>query len=143
MTCSWMKYYFLEIDAWKDLHLWEFGNERVPDALVVNNVESSFHLFFRCSFVVRLWYWFAHSLNMEDIWKLCDMSWSPQCKIVIKAILVNLLNIVWFARNQARLAKHYNLTWIGFHIDTRGSDTRLIITRNFCKLYGFSQRLRY
>jgi len=30
------------------------------------------------------------------------MSLSPQCKVVIKATLINLLNTIWFAMNQAR-----------------------------------------
>jgi hypothetical protein len=79
--------------------------------LCLNNVEDSFHLFFQCSFAMKLWSWFAHSVNMvlhfnsiEDIWQFCDRSWSPQCHIVIKAVLINLLNTIWFARNQARFS---------------------------------------
>jgi ribonuclease HI len=41
---------------------------------------------------------------MEDIWKICDMNWSPQCKVVIKAALVNLINCIWMATNQARFS---------------------------------------
>jgi len=40
---------------------------------------------------------------MDDIWKFCDMSWSPQCKVVIKTALINLLNIIWYVINQTRL----------------------------------------
>lgn len=40
--------------------------------------------------------------DVEDIWKLCDRSWSPQCKLVIKAGIINILSSVWFVRNQAR-----------------------------------------
>jgi mannosylglycoprotein endo-beta-mannosidase len=46
--------------------------------------ESSFHIFFECAFAVRLWSWLAGCLNitiqftcMEDMWKLCDLNWSP------------------------------------------------------------------
>ena len=71
--------------------------------------ESSFHLFFQCPLAVRLWSWFASSIDMtlqftslDDIWKICDHSLFPQCKIVIKATLLNLINVIWFARNQIR-----------------------------------------
>jgi hypothetical protein len=73
------------------------------------NVESTFHIFFECDYAIRLWSWLANILNMvmqftpmEDMWKLCDMNWSPQCKITVTAALVNLINDIWFARNQVR-----------------------------------------
>ncbi|GAU32064.1 hypothetical protein TSUD_214200 [Trifolium subterraneum] len=78
------------------------------------NVESSFHIFFDCEFAIRIWSWFANCLNMvlqftsmEDMWKLCDMNWSPQCKITITAALVNLINSLWYARNQARFHNNH------------------------------------
>lgn len=86
-------------------------------SLCFMNSETSFHLFFQCPFAVKIWSWFATSIDkalqfqsMEDIWKICDQSWSRQCNIVIKAALINLLNIIWYARNQARF---YNIciTW--------------------------------
>jgi len=40
--------------------------------------------------------------SLEDIWKLCDRGSSKQCKLVIKAALINIFNIVWLARNNAR-----------------------------------------
>ncbi|CAJ2628490.1 unnamed protein product [Trifolium pratense] len=54
---------------------------------------------------------------MDDIWHLCDNGWSPQCKITIKAALINLLNAIWFARNNARFnnkVTHWKsaVTWI-------------------------------
>jgi hypothetical protein len=59
--------------------------------------ETLFHLFFECDFSFGLWRWLATSLNlvlrfqsMEDIWSLCDRARSPQCKIVIKAALINV-----------------------------------------------------
>ncbi|PNX79987.1 GDSL esterase/lipase, partial [Trifolium pratense] len=51
---------------------------------------------------IKIWSWFANCLNLvlhftpvEDMWKLCDMNWSPQCKITITAALVNLINAIW------------------------------------------------
>jgi len=53
--------------------------------------------------------WLASVLNMqfsftclEDVWKICDLSWSPQCKVVVLSALVNLFNFIWYVRYQAR-----------------------------------------
>jgi ribonuclease HI len=39
---------------------------------------------------------------MEDMWKLCELNWSPQSKITVTAAIINLLHTIWSARNQAR-----------------------------------------
>jgi hypothetical protein len=79
--------------------------------------ESSFHIFFECDFAIKIWSWFANSINlvlqfttMDDMWKICDLNWSPQCKVVIKAALVHLLNGIWFARNQI-IFNNKRLSW--------------------------------
>lgn len=36
------------------------------------------------------------------MWNICDINWFPQCKVVIISALINLLNTIWFSRNQAR-----------------------------------------
>jgi hypothetical protein len=61
--------------------------------------ETSFHIFFECEFAVNIWSWFANCLDlvlqfhcMDDMWKTCDLNWSPQSKVVISSALVNLLN---------------------------------------------------
>ncbi|CAJ2628350.1 unnamed protein product [Trifolium pratense] len=84
--------------------------------LCCKSEESSFHIFFECEFAVNIWSWFAscldmvmHFTSMEDMWKICDMNWSPQCKTVITSALVNLLSSIWTARNHARFNdKHTN-----------------------------------
>ncbi|MCH85855.1 glycerol-3-phosphate dehydrogenase, partial [Trifolium medium] len=40
--------------------------------------------------------------SMEDMWKLCDLNWSSQCKITITVAIINLINTLWLVRNQAR-----------------------------------------
>ncbi|GAU35943.1 hypothetical protein TSUD_394910 [Trifolium subterraneum] len=73
------------------------------------HVESSFHIFFECDYAIKLWSWFAGCLNivlqfnsMEDMWNLCDLNRSPQCKITITAAIINLPNTIWLVRNEAR-----------------------------------------
>ncbi|GAU27921.1 hypothetical protein TSUD_160160 [Trifolium subterraneum] len=56
----------------------------------------------------------SHSLSstfnsMEDMWKLCDLNWSPQCKITITAAIINLINTLWLVRNQARFNNNFIL----------------------------------
>jgi len=71
--------------------------------------ENAFHLFFECSFAVQLWNWLASILNMhlnfnspQDIWSILNHGWTPQCRIVIKACIINLINVIWYRRNQIR-----------------------------------------
>lgn len=68
-----------------------------------------FIYFFECSYAIKLWSWLAGCLNftiqfysMEDIWKLCDLNWSPQSKVTITAAIINLLNTLWLVRNKAK-----------------------------------------
>jgi len=116
----------------KSVFVWRLMHQKVPTDenlklrgcqspsmcnLCFNNEESSFHTFFACPFAVKIWSWFANTLNltlqftnMEDMWKICDRNWSPQCKVVIVAALINLLNTIWYARNQARFNDKI-ITW--------------------------------
>lgn len=71
--------------------------------------ETSYHLFFECSFATHSWNWLARILNISfqisnvvDIWKICDRRWSPQCKVVVQASIVNIIYAIWYRRNQAR-----------------------------------------
>ncbi|MCI08013.1 glycerol-3-phosphate dehydrogenase, partial [Trifolium medium] len=113
-----------DIPPAKSLLVWRLMHEKVPTdenltrrgcyipsmcSLCNRHQETSFHLFFECPFAIKLWCWLASCLNMtlhfssmDDIWKLCDRGWSPQCKITVTAALINLLNTIWFARNQTR-----------------------------------------
>jgi ribonuclease HI len=71
--------------------------------------ETSSHLFFECMFAKHIWNWLAGIVNISfqvldysDIWKICKRNWSPQCKVVIQASIINIISAIWFRRNQAR-----------------------------------------
>jgi len=75
------------------------------------NEESSFHLFFECTYVINLWRWFASLINKQlhfqsvtDMWNICNRSWNPQCRLVITAAMINIICTVWYARNQLRFS---------------------------------------
>ncbi|MCH89427.1 glycerol-3-phosphate dehydrogenase [Trifolium medium] len=44
----------------------------------------------------------AKSIWCRDIPPSKSLNWSPQCKVTIKAAIINLLNAIWLARNNAR-----------------------------------------
>src|ERR1044072_8722630 len=78
-------------------------------SLCHKQVENSFHLFCQCQFALNIWNWFANLLSsnlhfntFEEIWQICDRNWSQQCKVVIKACIINLFSTIWYCRNQAR-----------------------------------------
>ncbi|GAU45776.1 hypothetical protein TSUD_24400 [Trifolium subterraneum] len=121
----WAKYIWsTDIPPSKSLFVWRLMHGKVPTDenlmrrgchipsmcnLCNMHVESSFHIFFECDYVIKLWSWFAGCLNivllfnsMEDMWNLCDLNRSPQCKITITAAIINLLNTIWLVRNEAR-----------------------------------------
>ncbi|GAU31934.1 hypothetical protein TSUD_288680 [Trifolium subterraneum] len=122
---NWANYIWsCDIPPSKSILVWRLMHGKVPtdDNLMIRgcsipsmcnlrnkHVESSFHIFVECAYAVRLWSWFAGCINLvlqfnyvEDMWKLCDLNWSPQYKITINAAIVNLINTLWLARNQAR-----------------------------------------
>jgi ribonuclease HI len=130
---QWAKLIWIpDIPPSKALLVWRLMHQKVPtdENLMIRGCsipsmcnlcschsESSFHLFFECAFAVKLWSWLAGCLNMtiqfscmEDMWKLCDLNWSPQAKVTVTAAITNLLNSIWFVRNQARFHDKI-ITW--------------------------------
>ncbi|GAU22345.1 hypothetical protein TSUD_106730 [Trifolium subterraneum] len=122
------------------------------------HAETSFHIFFECEFAVKIWSWFANCLNlvlqftsMEDIWKICDLNSSPQCKIVITAAMVNLLNCIWLARNQARFSNKIiswrsAISWIIAVTSLTGNNTRKVSSnsiRDFTILKTFKVTIHH
>lgn len=79
--------------------------------------ETTYHLFFEYAFALNLSAWFGSILNssiqinsMDDIWIIMNKNWSPQCKMVIKACFINILNVIWFNRKQSRFQDKF-LGW--------------------------------
>ena len=63
--------------------------------------ETTFHLFFECTFAKHLWDWLFSITNRSmqfsnclDFWKILDRNWSPQCKTVLKACMINIIYTV-------------------------------------------------
>jgi len=119
-TFIWSK----DIPPSKSLLAWRLIRDKIPTteklqqrgcqlsymcSICSTHVEASFHLFFECSLSFKLWYWLASILDtnlhfqfVSDICTLCDRGWSPQCKIVIQASIVNIISTIWYFRNQSR-----------------------------------------
>lgn len=113
-----------DIPPTKSLLTWRLMYNKIPtdDQLILRGFsitslcscskeaqETSLHLFLHCKYASRLWSWPSNVLQMnlqiqsfEDIWHIADRGWSPQCKVVIQASLVNILGVIWFVRNQLR-----------------------------------------
>lgn len=76
--------------------------------LCMSQQETSQHLFFDCPFALKLWNWLQAivncqlSLSVNDIWNICNRGWSPQCHIVILSAIINVIDSIWYARNQGR-----------------------------------------
>lgn len=78
-------------------------------SLCLAQEESNFHLFFLCQYAVNIWRWFATCLNCplqfqskEEMWSTINKCSSPQGRLVITAAMINIFNVIWFARNQKR-----------------------------------------
>lgn len=130
---QWAKYVWSpDIPPSKSLFVWRLLHNKAPtdENLMLRGAslasmcsscnsqpESSNHLFFECPFALKLWNWLASILHMaipltscSDILKILDRRWSPQCKVVIQSCLINLINTIWFNRNQARF-KDKKIFW--------------------------------
>jgi ribonuclease HI len=124
-TLSWASYIWsVDIPPAKSLLVWRLMLDKLPTDenlrqrgcqipsvcnLCHRYEETSSHLFFSCDFAVHLWSWLAGCLDTtlnlvtkDNIWTLCESGWSPQCKVTLNAAIINLINIIWFARNQIR-----------------------------------------
>jgi hypothetical protein len=160
----------IDIPPSKSLLVWRIMHGKVPTDenlmtrgcfipsmcnLCNSHVETSFHIFFECSYAIKLWSWLAGCINqvihfstMEDMWKLCELHWSPQSKVTMTAAIVNLLNTIWLARNQSRFNNSI-ISWqsaVSLIIsntalsgnNTKKSSSNSIRDFSFLKLFGIS-----
>jgi ribonuclease HI len=143
----------IDIPPSKSLVSWRLMHDKLPTddnlmlrgcllpsvcSLCFQQVETSFHLFFDCVFAVNIWNWFSEIIGLnlnfnsiEDIWLLCDRNWKPQCKVVIKSALVNIISTIWFVRNQTRFNnKHIHwknaISMISSNASLSGNNTKQI-----------------
>jgi ribonuclease HI len=156
-----------DIPPSKSLVAWRLMHDKLPTdislicrgcflpsvcSLCMCRQESTFHLFFECPFAVHIWSWFSsviginlHFQSIEDIWKVCDRNWNPQCKVVITASLVNIFSTIWFARNQKRfMDKNFHwktaINMISANVLLSGNKTRKVFNssmRDFSILKKF------
>lgn len=109
--------------------------------------ESIFHLFFQCQYAVHIWSWFASCLNWslqfqskEDMWSIINKCSSPQGKLVITAVMINIFNVIWFARNQSRFNNkkiHWRTSIANLISSTSLSGNNTLATSN-SNLYDFA-----
>lgn len=108
----------------KSFHVWRMIHNKMPTydnlqrkglsfpsmcSLCGMQSETSHHLFLQCSFSLTLWNWLTNIINMNinltsvlTILDTCKRGWSPQRKLVIIAAIINILNAIWFCRNNLR-----------------------------------------
>lgn len=86
-------------------------------SLCKKNQETSFHLFFECIYSCNIWCWLSRMLNIplifqdiEDIWTTCDRFSNLQTKLVVNSAIINIINAIWFARNQFRF-NNKKISW--------------------------------
>ncbi|CAL0318467.1 unnamed protein product [Lupinus luteus] len=75
------------------------------------NEDSSNHIFFNCQFARTLWDWLSSILNISidltsisSVLKATQLNWSAQVEHAISASIINIINTIWFCRNQQRFS---------------------------------------
>lgn len=80
-------------------------------AYVVNMWRPSHTSFFYCHFAIHLWNWLfilkvsidLSYINLHGLLR----SWSPQCQIVMLAVIVDLVIIIWYCCNKNTFGNKY------------------------------------
>lgn len=74
--------------------------------------DSTYHIFFTCNLAAAIWAWFINLFNVAflpiyplALWLPVDPSWSPQCLLVINDTIINIINAIWFYKNQSCFSK--------------------------------------
>jgi hypothetical protein len=150
---SWAKLIWnTSIPPSKSLLLWRLFHNKLPTdenltlrgcnlpsicSLCLNQAESSHHLFLNCPFALSLWNWLGSithlSINLNSLseaFEICNRGWSPQCKLVIIAAFINIINIIWLSRNNLRfnnIKPVWNsvIAWIVTNVNMTGNQTSL------------------
>jgi hypothetical protein len=121
-----------DIPPSKSLFIWRLFHDKVPTddnllssgcslasvcSLCFNHIETTSHLFFECTYAAKVWTWFYNLINMVpsfqsllDLFSVSDRGWNLQCSLVINFAIVQIINAIWFARNQARF-KDIDVPW--------------------------------
>ena len=78
-------------------------------SMCTKNQETTSHLLMECTFATTLWNWLESIIkvhcnfsSIQEAIQICQRNFSPLCKIVVLAVVINIINIIWFCRNQQR-----------------------------------------
>jgi len=122
---AWCKYIWnIAIPPSKSLLSWRILQDKLPTDeqlskrgcqipsvcnLCALSSENSAHLFLDCAFATQIWNWLRSILSINfsvscfsELFKVYEIAWSPQCKLVILSAIINCFNIIWWCRNQRR-----------------------------------------
>jgi hypothetical protein len=129
----WTKYVWnKDVPPAKSLMVWRLMLDKLPTddklshrgfnlpsmcSLCYKFQETSFHLFFECIYSCNIWCWLSRILNIplhfqdiEDIWSTIYRFSNQQTKLVVNSAIVNIINTIWFARNQVRF-NNKKISW--------------------------------
>jgi hypothetical protein len=115
----------IDIPPSKSLLSWRLVHDKLPTdnilankgihlcsmcSLCCHNQESAQHLFFECSYSLNIWSWLSCILQLNlqlsplGIWNICFKGWSAHCQVIVLASIINVIDSIWFARNQLRFS---------------------------------------
>jgi len=68
--------------------------------------ETTVHLFLECTYADSIWQWFSFIIHVQckvsliqEAIQISQRSWSPLCKIVVLAAIINIINTIRYCRN--------------------------------------------
>jgi len=77
------------------------------------NLETAYHhLLLHCPFSISIWNWLENITNINidlsfilTVLDVCIKSWSPWVKLTISAAVINIINVIWYTRNNFKFNK--------------------------------------
>lgn len=167
-SVNWGKFIWnASIPPSKSLLMWRILHDKMPtdDHLIERGcqitsicnlcgvaAETSAHLFLECTFAIEIWCWLQSIINVNvslhnfaEPFKIYAKNWSPQCKLVILAAIINCFNTIWYCRNQRRfndkiinictaknmIISNTNLSGNTSTLTARSSITEFVIMKHF------------